>query len=310
MRRVWRRIGSIDTTRTIPASAGISKIVQTEQVLAEDENRRAAVKQLFALYALGGYLDQARGLAEKWAGKEPLDPEALIARADIATRDGDRDSAIRILTGVADVRPGDVDIHRRLARLHRLNGTPELGCRHSVTAAQLREQDAKLLAAAVGCSRQLGHSVLAEELLAAATDETRKQTEPLLASFNTPDELLRGELRLEATWQGAGQDLDLYLQRDDGHSVSWLGAPAGTSVTARDVTSDHQESLALQGAKAGQYVVELVRSVGPAQVPISGTVRLSVAGSQRTVAFVLPPGANRVAIAIASIRLQSRLVPL
>ena len=104
----------------------------------QNGNRREAVKKLFNLYAIAGDVDQARSVAERWSEKEPLDAEALTARADVAARAGDRESAHPNLGSVVDVRPDDVASQKRLARLERWAGRPAVGCRHSLAIAQLR----------------------------------------------------------------------------------------------------------------------------------------------------------------------------
>jgi hypothetical protein len=89
MRVVWERMSTIGLGT--PASAGSASIRKAEDELAQDENKRANVKKLFALYQLAGDVDRAEQLAKRWSEKEPLDPEALTARADVAARKGDRE---------------------------------------------------------------------------------------------------------------------------------------------------------------------------------------------------------------------------
>ena len=74
--------------------------------------------ELFALFSTSGRVGEAQELTAKWAGRDALDPDALQARADLAARQGDRDRAVRILGGLADVRPNDRAIQTRLADMH------------------------------------------------------------------------------------------------------------------------------------------------------------------------------------------------
>ncbi len=307
MRRIWERHANISTSRTVPFKAAVSKIVDAEREAEKNENRRGAVKKLYTLYALAGNLSQAKGLADKWSDKEPLDPEALTARADMAAREGNREQAIRILGSVVDVRPGDVNSQKRLARLHRWAGTPALGCRHSIAIAQLREKDAKLLAEAVRCAQSTGESQLGHDMLAAVDDKTRRAADKLLAKNKGQEDKLRGELRMEATWDSP-VDLDISLIHPDGHRVSWLGAPTKAVITARDVTNTGREGLALRGVKAGEYVIEIVRGSGEGRV--RGSLSVVAPRKRQSISFELAPGVDRVTVGLVSLQWRSRLVPM
>ncbi|MCC6217317.1 MAG: FecR domain-containing protein [Polyangiaceae bacterium] len=304
MRRVWERKGEISTERLTPASAGSSALATAEGAVRANESSRTAVQRLFTLSLLAGDLERATPLARRWSEKEPLDPEALTARADVAASGGDRALAIRILGSVVDVRPGNVKAQQRLARLWRWAGRPELGCRHALALAQLVTKDGKILADAVRCGRETGESELASDLLAAAEPEVRRAAEAELARTPQSDEL-SGDLRVEATWSEEA-DLDLAILTPEGHRVSFLGAPTRQVITARDATSTRGEGLALRAAPAGEYVIEIVRARG--EGPVSGTVTLTAAGARRTLPFRLT--GSRLTLGIAKIRLESRLVPL
>ena len=305
MRRIWERVGSVDTARLAPPNASASLIATAEADLERDQNRREAVKKLYVLYALAGDVERASRTAERWSNKEPLDPEALTARADLAARGGDRELSIKILGSVVDVRPGDVKAQTRLARLHRWAGDPTRACRHTLAIAQLRASDASLLADAVRCGRATGQSRLADDMLAASEAKTRSAAETLLAKADPTRDDLSGDLRVEATWSGS-DDLDVALLDPDGNRISWLGAPTRAVISARDVKSLGRESLALRGGKPGSYVVEIVRGAGGG--PVRGELVISVAGTRRTVPFSLDT--NRTTVALAKIAMQSRLVPL
>jgi hypothetical protein len=307
MRRVWERQGNLNTAQLVPATANAQKLGEAENAVRADDNRRESVRKLFVLRMLAGQIDSARELADRWSGRDALDPDALVARADAAASAGDRDRAIRILGSVVDVRPGDVQAQQRLARLHRWAGRAAVGCRHALALAQLREKDGKLLAEAVGCARETGDGTTAQDMLSVADADTRKLADALLGKAKPAQNLLAGELKLEATWQGAA-DVDLALLHPDGHRVSWLGAPTKGAITAVDVTSLSHEGLALAGSDAGDYVIELTRAAGDA--PVSGTLVVNVAGTRRDVPFSLAAGEKRRVVGLANVRWQSRLVPM
>lgn len=304
MRRVWKRVGSIDVGRNIPEAASGERIAQAERELAVSGEARQNLVKLYRLYMLAGEVERASDLAQRWSEKEPLDPEALTATADVAARLGDRDRAIRILGSVLDARPGEFKAQARLARLYRWGGDAALGCRFTLAIAQTRPDDAKSLVEAVRCGRDTGYADLSSDLLTRAPAAIRGRAEAMLGEVLVP-ERLSGDFKLEATWEGGQADVDLGLLHPDGHRISWLGAPSQEVISALDPTSTRRESLSLRGAKAGQYVVELVRAEGNGVV--RGVLKLTVASAVREIPFVLQ--GTRATIAIAKVSLHSELVP-
>src|SRR5204862_3583787 len=172
--------------------------------------RRDSVRRLYSLYFLSGDVDRAGEVAERWSAKDPLDPDALTARADVAAARGDRDLAIRILGSVVDVRPGDYKAQWRLARLNRWAGRAELGCRFSMAVAQIKTGDAKLIAEAVRCARDVGHPEVAGDLMSGGDTTIQRTVDGLLAEAPQDPSALTGDFRLEARWDG-GDDLDLAM---------------------------------------------------------------------------------------------------
>jgi Mg-chelatase subunit ChlD len=305
MRRTFERSGEVFLDRFVPGNASSSAIATAELDFERNQNRRESVKKLFALLLRTGNMDRASLVSSRWSDKEPLDPEAITARADVLAASGDRTQAIRVLGSVVDVRPGDVAAQKRLARLHRWAGEAELACRYSVAIAEFRASDAALLGDAVRCSRATGDAALADELLANADAKTRGAAETLLERPELDESTLRGDLKLEATWSG-GMDIDLALVHPEGHRVSWLGAPTRGAITARNVTSTTAEGLALNNAQAGEYVVEVVRAQGGGRA--IGEVVVTAAGTSRRIPFVLD--GTRASVAIAKISVRQVLVPL
>lgn len=306
MKKVWERVGHIVTPAMSPSAASPEAIAAAERAVEENDLKREAVKKLYTLYFLSGDIQRASSVAEKWSEKDPLDPDALTARADVAAARGDRDLAIRILGSVVDVRPGDHKAQWRLARLHRWAGRAELGCRFSLAVAQIKTGDAKLIAEAVRCARDVGHADVASDLMSGADGPTQRSVDLLLAEAPLDPSALSGDFRLEARWDG-GDDLDLAMLHQEGR-MSWLGAPTKAIITARDVQSTSREALALRGGSVGDYVVEITRPAGHSGV-IRGTVDISApGGDRRSVPFTLD--GDRVRVALVKVTARSKLVPL
>jgi tetratricopeptide (TPR) repeat protein len=306
MRRVWDRKGTIHTGDLVPRTASINAVADAERALAAEPNRRSALKKAYSLYSLRGDLDRATALVERWLSKEPLDPEALTARADLAARRGDRELAVRLLGSVVDVRPGDVTNQKRLARLYRWSGRPDLGCRYAMAIAELRSNDAPLLADALRCVRGGNNERWASDALALADEKTAHLAATLSEAPAPDDSRLLGDLRLEVSWFG-DVDLDLAILHPDGQRVSWLGAPTRELIAARDVLSHGSEGLSLNGAKPGEYAIEIVRS-GATSLPVHGELTVFVAGETRRIPFSMD--GQRLTIALVEIKMVPRLVPL
>ncbi|HYP90439.1 MAG TPA: VIT domain-containing protein, partial [Polyangiaceae bacterium] len=305
MRRIWERQGEIFTDRFAPTSARSDALTSAERELSSDDSRRQNLKQAYALSSAAGDLGRAARLAERWLEKEPLDPEAITALADVEARRGQRERAIRLLGSVIDVRPGDTASHKRLARLELWAGNAELACRHRIAIAEGRSHDVALVADAVRCTRAQNMAEIADALLGSVSVGERALIDQQLLKAVPSEALLPGDLRLEATWSG-GPDLDLALLDTEGHRISWLGAATRSVISARDVNSSSSEGLALKGAAPGEYVIELTRGAGAGSA--QGEVVVHVAGAMGRIPFRFD--GDRKALGVLRVSMRSRLVPL
>lgn len=305
MRRVWERRGEVLVDRFVPKAASGNALTDAARELARDDAKRQNLKRAFALSSAAGELAEAARLARRWVEKEPLDPEAITALADVEARRGNRDVAIRMLGSVLDVRPGDTAAHKRLARLERWAGHHDLACRHRIAMAEAKSRDLGLVADAVRCSRELAMQHVAEALLAAAAEGDRSGIEQRAAQRAPDEAALSGDLRIEASWSGA-TDLDLALLDTDGHRISWLGAATRAVISAKDATSSSREGLAVRGAAPGEYVLELTRGNGAGSA--RGELIVTIADTVRRIPFSFD--GEHQAVALLRVTMQPRLVPL
>ncbi|MDI1448949.1 VIT domain-containing protein [Polyangium sp. 6x1] len=308
MRKIFERKGSFEALNTL-ASQNASKLLAAESALASTPDSRDKTVDLFALYATAGRLGEAQELTAKWSGRDALDPDALTARADLAARQGDRERAIRILGGLADVRPGDRATQTRLAEMHEASGNRALACEHRIALADMAPGEAKLVADAVRCANTLGMSELASLLKLDASESVRASIDKLLVQPAPPaSSSLRGDIQVSAEWTG-GVDLDIGLIDAQGRRTSWLGSPGKALLSARDVTSTRTEALGLVNTPSGSYVVELARASGADQnIPVRGELLLKLAGETRKVPFVLT--GPRAEVGTMRVFFTSRLVPV
>ena len=305
MKRIFERQGGFEAVNTL-ATQNATKLVVAESAFAGAPDSRDKTIELYALYATSGRVGEAQELTAKWSGRDALDPDALTARADLAARKGDRERAIRILGGLADVRPADRATQTRLADLHEAAGNVALACQHRIALANIAMSDAKLVADAVRCSRNQGMQDLANQLRLDTNEKVREAIDKLLTT-PAPARDLRGDVQITADWTG-GVDLDIALIDAQGKRISWLGSPNKAAVTSRDVTSSRTETIALTNLPAGSYVVEIARASGADQSAFAqGTVTLRLVNETRRVSFSL--SGERAEIGTARVFFTSRLVP-
>jgi hypothetical protein len=310
MRKIWERKGRVVNDLAVWHGAEAAKLIAAESVALRQPDSRSAQRDLFAQYALHGRLDRASEVAEKWASRDALDPDALVARADIAARQGDRETAIRILGGLADLRPDDVSAQNRLAGLFDRALQPRQACGHRIALAEQRPTDVRAQADAIPCARTTGFTELADRLLADVPQDKRSAVDAALAkalaSTSTATVRLRGDVQIEATWN-APVDLDVALVDKTGTRLSWLGAGKHT-VTAIGATESGRESVGFVNLPTGDYVVEVSRAQGSEGSAVAGTITIRAAGGVlSSVPFVMTGG--RAEVAHVKITMQSRLVP-
>ncbi len=311
MRKVFDRKAEFSGVNAL-ASQNAAKLFAAESALSITPDSRDRTVSLYALYATSGRLGEAQELTAKWSGRDALDPDALIARADLAARQGDRDRAVRILGGLADVRPGDRAIQARLADLHDAASAPAFACQHRLALADLSPSDAKVVAAAVQCARAQGMRELADQIRLDVDSKLRDAVDKLVFAPSAPAAAtaLRGDVQLSAEWTGGG-DIDIALIDEQGKRTSWLGSPAkAVTVSARDVTSPRSEAIGLVNLPKGSYVVEISRAAGGdvAGDTIRGELTLKLVGETRKIPFTLT-GA-RAELGTVRVFFTSRLVPL
>jgi hypothetical protein len=309
MKKIFERKASFEATNTI-AAQNASKLLLAESALSATPNSRDKTVDLFALYSTSGRIGEAQELTSKWAGRDALDPDALLARSDLAARQGERERAIRILGGLADVRPGDRTMQTRLAELHEAAGNRALACEHRIALADMAADDAKLVAEAIRCANALGMTDLASLMRLDASAPVRTAIDKLLEKLpiaNTSS-VVRGDIQVSAEWSN-GVDLDIGLIDAKGRRTSWLGAGGKATVSARDATSTRSEALGLTNALSGSYIIEIARADGTdTNVPVRGELTLKLAGETRKVPFLLT-GA-RAEVGTMRVFFTSRLVPL
>ena len=304
MKKVWDRKATVALDPSPARDRESAKLVAAEGALAAKPDSKSATKDMFGLYAQHGRLDRASEVAERWASRDALDPEALVARADLAVRRGDRELGLRILGGVVDVRPDDANAQNRLAALYEASGQRAKGCAHRVALAEQLTSDLAAQAAAIRCTRSEGMSELSSRILADVASDKRSGVEAALAKEPASTETLVGDVRIEATWD-ADVDLDVGLVDKLGQRLSWMGG-GKSRVTSQGATRTRSESVAFSNLGTGGYVIEVTRST-PGSEPVRGQLTVRAVGETRVIPFTLTDG--RVELGRVEVFYTSRLVP-
>ncbi len=310
MRRVFDRKATFSADNALAKEvANLLAEAETAQKAAPDSRDRTVA--LYKALMASGRIGEAQELTAKWSERDALDPDALLARADLAAMNGDRSRAMRILSGLSDVRPGDKNVQRRLASAFTQLGAPDLACQHRLALADLDVGDLKTVAAAVRCSGEQGLTDLSRTIVSNAPSSIRDRIDTTARDLKLNDvPALLGDLRVTATWS-APVDLDLALVDKNGRRFSWLGSTVPSiGVTAKDAGSTSTETIAVSGLQNGNLALEVVRAgADGSKVPVTGELTITLPGGQtRKVPFTLTN--NRVEVGSVRVFFESRLVPI
>jgi Vault protein inter-alpha-trypsin domain/von Willebrand factor type A domain/FecR protein len=321
MRREWFRSASI--SRPVEASsATFERIAAARAALLASPDERSKHKELVRLLARAGSLDALEEELGRWTTKDPLDADAIVARADLLARRGRRDESLRVLSGILGA-PGSakaqLDLEKRLAVAYTREGSEAAGS-FWIPLAEDSPKDLDLVAHAAACERALGRPTSSERWLAKVPEGAAKEKVRLLFDklYEGPagpfgeraapaEQASWGDIVVDASWgESAGRDLDIVVIDPAGNRQSWSSSSGAVRVS--DPRSVEHESCAFSSSLAGGFLVEVVQSHAEASsTPIHGTVRIRSHGVTESRTFELV-GA-RAEVARVDLNWESRLVP-
>lgn len=307
MRKVFDRKATFAVGNALATDLA-SALSDAEAASKASPDSRDKTVAFYKLLMASGRVGEAQELTARWAQRDALDVDALTARADLAAMAGDRERAVRILSGIADVRPGDKAVQLRLANAFMQMGARDLACQNRIAIADMDASDVNNVAGAVRCSLDLGFSGLSSAIRDGVDTSLRDRVDAAVKTVKFDPPLVSGDVRVTATWS-APVDLDLALIDRNGKRISWLGSPLkNVSVSASDATSSRTETLGVSGLNAGSFVVEVVRAA-PSSQPVTGELSFVLPGGEtRKVPFTL--SGNRVEVGSMRVFFTARLVPL
>ncbi|MFO0613120.1 MAG: VIT domain-containing protein [Polyangiaceae bacterium] len=306
MRRVWDRHSTFATTNvTAPTLA--TALAEAQSASNAAPNSRDKTVSLFKLLVASSQVSDATELASKWSQRDALDPDALIARADVAAMNGDRERALRILSGLADVRPGDKAVQEKLVNTFAAL-SPDLACQFRVSLADLDPSNVKNVANAAVCTQNLGFLNVSNSLVSSVDSSLTASVTTAMKSVKLAPTAGFGDVRVEATWTGTA-DLDVAAIDSKGNRISALGSPLKfVSMSCTNARAKGTESCALAGLTSGNYAIEVIRTT-PSTEPITGTLKVtSPEGQVRQVPFTLT--GTRLEVGSVQVSFTERLVPV
>jgi Vault protein inter-alpha-trypsin domain/FecR protein len=325
MKRVWFRKAAL--TSGAPPAVASDKVAIARAAVQAAPDERAKYKELVRMLSANGALDELGEVLARWASRDPLDPDAIAARADLSARSGDRERSLRILDGIASgaaSASNDVSVIEGLALAHERAGDRFAACAFRIAAAEVRADvpassasafgaaDVDRFARAVACERADGRPAAADRWLASRKDKTSVETaalkfDSLAKGAAAPNENTGfGDIVVDATWE-SGQDVDVAVVDPAGNRLGWSTRSKNVRVT--DATSKRHEALAVSSGSAGAFTIELARagSGGAATAPVTGTLSVRSFGERISVPFVL--SGPVVQAARVQVRFESELVP-
>jgi len=311
MRRVWFRTATIAADDR-PA-VDLVKLEAARVALAASPDARQRHAELAKLLVRQGNPAEVEALAARWTERDPLDADALSLRATARAWRGDRDGALRILSGMLaspSMAPAaQSEVASTLALAEDRAGRPLRACALRVAAAETKPADVPAVSAALGCERGQGRSASEARWLASMKDDATRARVSAAAAKLAPGAALAdtvsGDVAVDATWDGAaGVDLDVGIVDPSGRRLSW--ASAARNVRASDCTSVAHEALAVTSGGTGPFLVEVVRADGASsERPITGKLRITALGRTQVVPFVLT--GSRAQVARVNVGMDSRL---
>jgi len=303
MRKVWFKVASV-SSNTAPTSGDTQAVATAQSELEARPDSRDRQRALVRALAKAGELERAAKAASDWLERDKLDPEALTYLSDVVGRGGERDRALRLLSGIVDLRADDAILHERMAKAFERTGNAIRACAHRVSLAEIKADSVSDVAKAVRCERALGHSTGARSLIDGLKDNALRSKVEAAAQGNDSQPSARGELLLVGRWS-VPVDLDLSLVTNEGTRVSWMGGRV--SAVGEDADSLGRETVGLSSIGAGSYRVEVSRTDPNDHRPISGQVEVRALDERQTLRFNLV-GSHAV-VGSVRIKRESRLVP-
>lgn len=310
MKRIWVRHASISATTAPPVTE--AKITAARAALQSSPDERNKHRDFARLLSANGNMDELAQVLARWSSRDPMDGDVIAMRADLAARSGDRERALRVLSGVAASGQADVSTLEALAQSHERAGEMEGACSFRIAVAESRAIDTKGALTGVDLDR-VAKAMACEERRSGRASrrwfDDVKDTSALDRAFqkakvDSSREALRGDIIVEASWAGSDADLDLAVVDPNGQRLSWV--TRSKNVRVLDPASKNRETLAVASSGAGAFTIEVTRAAG--EGPVRANIKVRALGEETSFPVVLS-GPTTVAGRV-QMRFDEELVPV
>lgn len=237
--------------------------------------------------------EAAEKLALRWLEKDRMDPDALIALADVAALKGDLERSKALLSSAVEADPQRAANQQRLAQLYEAAGDATLSCEHRLSRALVARSDVAAQVKAIRCGGREARIVAGLEEGVRAKVERALEKDPRESKVSGP-------FRIGATWDG-DVDLDVIVVSPQGQVVSWQG---GAELSVEDADANDREALSFKGRDNGRWTVLVARKDGDERARAEGVLRITAHGVSRRVSFVV--GDDEAVVPVADIDVAAR----
>lgn len=306
MKKVWFKEATIGEHRNHDDAAAERELSAREDKLDQEPESRERTMALVRWHLRMNAPDAAEKLALRWIEKDRMDPDALIALADVAALRGDLERSKALLSSAVEADPHRAATQLRLAQLYEATGEATLSCEHRLSRALVARSDVTAQVEAIRCGGR-------EARIVAGLEEGVQVKVERALDKDARTAKVSGPFRIAATWgedgerDGAGVDLDVIVVSPQGQVVSWLG---GAELSVEDADAEGRESLSFKGRDNGRWTVLVARKDGDDRARAEGTLRITAHGTTRRVPFVIDGDEAVVPVADIDVAARFRMEPV
>jgi tetratricopeptide (TPR) repeat protein len=302
--RVWRIPDRARDKDQAEAAALRAKI---ERDPLSRKLRRDLVRHLIRF----GQYREALTEAARWLEMDSANPAAVTYAADMMRLGGNLFDALRMYSGVLDLKPEARGIMEMLAAYFESHGLWKEAYPFRVSLSLTRQADFNAAAAMAVAAERAGYG--AEALAAAGALTTRNATGrialakgvrlkkalkdavvamvsegrlPIPPGGAADAEARNAKLRIEARWN-TSQNLDLWVSK---RGEKFLGGSDSKARLVPGGSGTEGEVFYMATADPGKYTVQVVCAESGGCDGASGTLEIRVHGTRRTIPFDLPDG--------------------
>ena len=243
---------------TVPTAKAAAPLTNGERKLIErrakasqrdPSNRTKKMAHIRALMRGGrDYKDTTRQAIEGWLEMNPMDPEAVVLRGQVALNEGDIPTAMKWLASAPDAAARATWLQTRLHKAYTATGDQALACAHRVSLDDTKLRRPANSPDILSCASPTSDDALFDDV---------KASTPFAPA--RPVKALSGRTVITAEWS-TPSDIDIIVIEPNGRPLSWMSQRKRIKVAG--VRSLGYEQLAIPSTQSSTYGIKLVRADG------------------------------------------------